>query len=226
MTDAALLTAEAVRFAYPEGRFVAHVPRFRLGRGERVACVGSSGAGKTTLLHLLTGVLRAESGRIELNGATLTDLDEEARRSLRIRTVGMVFQQFALLDYLCVLDNILLPYLVSEALDLDAAAQERARSLAEATGIGALLDRKPGQLSQGERQRVALCRALVTEPPLVLADEPTGNLDSTRTDAAMDLLFEVCARHDSTLLVVTHDTRLLERFDRVLQLEECMEVTR
>ena len=202
------------------------MPRCHLGRGERVACVGSSGAGKTTLLHLLTGVLRAQSGRIELNGEELTALGEEARRSLRIRTVGMVFQQFALLDYLCVLDNILLPYLVSEALELDAAARDRARSLAEATGIADLLDRKPDQVSQGERQRVALCRALVTEPPLVLADEPTGNLDATRTDAAMDLLFEVCARHDSTLLVVTHDTRLLKRFDRVLQLEECMEVTR
>ena len=226
MTGGDLLTAEAVRFAYPEGRFQAHVPRFHLERGERVACVGSSGAGKTTLLHLLTGVLRAQSGRIELNGEELTALGEEARRSLRIRTVGMVFQQFALLDYLCVLDNILLPYLVSEALELDAAARDRARSLAEATGIEDLLDRKPDQVSQGERQRVALCRALVTEPPLVLADEPTGNLDATRTDAAMDLLFEVCARHDSTLLVVTHDTRLLKRFDRLLQLEECMEVTR
>ncbi len=221
-----IVRLEEVSFAYPDGRFRARIPQFELRRGERVACIGASGAGKTTFLHLLTGVLSPRSGLVSLAGQDLSRVNEETRRALRITTVGMVFQQFALLDYLSVRDNILLPYLVSPALELNKSVRQRARELAHAMGIEAYLNRKPRQLSQGERQRIALCRSLITSPPLVLADEPTGNLDPERSEGALDLLFDVCDQNNSALLVVTHDATLLPRFGRVVAIDECMEVQR
>lgn len=214
------LCAEGLRFAYAEGDFRLEVERVELAAGEAVACVGASGSGKTTLVHLLTGVLSPTAGRVVLDGKELSSMSEQERRELRLESVGMVFQHFALLDYLSVLDNILLPYHVSSRLHLDSPARARARELAASVGIEDLLGRKPGSLSQGERQRVALCRALVTSPALVVADEPTGNLDPRRARSAVELLLSRCRDRGAALLVVTHDHGLLDLFDRTLAMDE------
>jgi len=211
---------EKIEFRYPgEGGFVLRVPSLRLERGERVACVGASGCGKTTLINLMAGVLVPDRGRVMLGDTALSGLAEGARRVERIRRIGMVFQEFELLEYLSARDNILLPYRLSGALPLDRAARERARALAEELGIGSLLGRRPARLSQGERQRVAVCRALVAGPELVIADEPTGNLDPANAEGVVDLLLETVGRTDAAMLVVTHNHGLLDRFDRVIRLD-------
>ena len=212
--------AEGLAFAYPGGDFHLSLEELAVHEGEAVACVGASGSGKTTLVGLLTGVLAPDRGRVELAGQELTALPDAGRRALRLARVGMVFQHFALLEYLRVLDNVLLPYRLSRRLALDDAARERARGLARRTGIEALLGRKPAALSHGERQRVALCRALVTRPALVVADEPTGNLDPHRAREAVDLLVAQTRERGAGLIAVTHDHSLLDRFDRVVRMEE------
>ena len=217
--DDVLIRLEELRFAYGSGDFVLDLPRLELLRGQHVACIGASGTGKTTLLHLIGGILVPRPGRIEVLGTEVSALRERARRRFRLSKIGMVFQRFELLEYLSALENVLLPYRMGVREGV-ADARPRARELARVTGIEPLLDRKPGRLSQGEQQRVALCRALVTRPPLLLCDEPTGNLDPKSAGAALDLLFEQANEHESTLIVVTHDHSLLSRFDRVLDMRE------
>jgi len=213
----AMLSLESVRFAHSDGGFQLSVDALTIARGERVACMGPSGSGKTTLVHLMTGILVPDEGSVCLAGQELSSLPDSDRRALRISRVGMVFQQFALLDHLTGLENILLPYHISPALTLESGARARARELALTMGIDHALSRRPQRLSQGERQRLAICRALVTQPGLVIADEPTGNLDPQATATTLDLLMDQVTRRGATLLVVTHDRALLPRFDRVLQ---------
>ena len=212
-----MIRVEDLDFAHPGG-FRLRVPRLAVDPGETVAVVGPSGTGKTTLLNLVAGILPSRSGRIEVAGEAVSAMPDRARRRLRARAVGFVFQDFALLDYLTARGNILYPYRIGAGLRLDRAARARAEALAGACGIAGLLDRRPGRLSQGERQRVALCRALVTEPGVVLADEPTGNLDPANKALILDLLFERTRAAGASLLAVTHDHELLSRFDRVVDL--------
>ena len=212
-----MIKIEDLAFGYGE-EFSLTVPALEVDTGERVACIGPSGTGKTTLINLMTGILRPDRGLVLLDGKDIGAMGEDARRQARIQTVGMVFQQFELLEYLNALENILLPYHLNPALTLDAAAQSRARSIAEHMGITRILKRKPANLSQGERQRVAISRALVTEPALLIADEPTGNLDPENSNTILDLLFAQCDERGATLLVVTHDHDLLPRFDRIIDM--------
>jgi len=220
MDDDPLVLLEEVLFSFENSEFSLEVPRLALARRESVACIGASGTGKTTLVQIMAGILPPQKGRVRLAGAWLTDLPEARRRAHRIRTVGLVFQEFELLDYLSGLDNILLPYHLSKDLSLDREARERALDLASAMGISHVLKRRPDRLSQGERQRLAICRALVTKPLLVLADEPTGNLDPRSTERTLDLLFQETEKQAATLLMVTHDHRLLSRFERVVDVEQ------
>lgn len=208
-----------VHFSYDGSPFDLSIGDLSIARGERVACVGPSGCGKTTLIGLMTGILVPGRGHVALGDEPLAEQSDAERRAIRIRRVGLVFQEFALLDYLTGLENILLAYHVSPALTLDDAALARARALASALGIEHMLRRRPGRLSQGERQRVAIARSLVTEPELVVCDEPTGNLDPAMTDTTLSLLFEQVTARNATLLVVTHDHALLDRFDRVIDME-------
>ena len=208
-----------LHFRYGDAGFALCIDELRVAAGESVALVGPSGSGKTTLLHLVAGILMPNAGRVLVDGEELGSLDTAARRAFRVRRIGLVFQEFELLEYLSVLDNVLLPYRIHPALSLDDAARDRARSLAERLGIGDKLGRLPTSLSQGERQRAAVCRALVTGPPLLLADEPTGNLDPANKERVLDALFELAAESGATILTVTHDHELLQRFGSVVDLK-------
>lgn len=211
-----MIAVENLRFRYPG--FGLHIPEFRVESGEKIAIIGPSGAGKTTLLKLVAGILRAESGHLQVDGEDLRALNEAARRDFRARRVGFVFQELELLDYLDLCDNIVHAYRVNPSLRLDRAVRERARQLAEAVGLGAKLKRMPAELSQGERQRAAVCRALLPGPGLILADEATGNLDPANKVRILDLLFRAAERQGASLLAVTHDHELLPRFDRVVDI--------
>jgi putative ABC transport system ATP-binding protein len=209
-----------VRFEYTLGRFSLLVPELRISSGTKVAAIGPSGSGKTTLLNLVSGIERPTAGEIETASVRVDRLSPGARRSFRITHLGFVFQDFLLLEYLDVLQNILYPYRLHRDLELDQEAHARARRLAADLGIERLLQRRPGELSQGERQRVAIARALVTAPKLVLADEPTGNLDPTTKQQVLELLFEQCDAHSMTLLMVTHDHGMLDRFEQVIDVSD------
>ena len=212
-----MIAVDALRFAYQPGGFTLRVPALHIAAGEHVACIGPSGSGKTTLLQLLAGIETPAEGSVRVDGVDLGALDDAARRAFRLSRIGLLFQELELLDYLSARDNVLLPFhLGAGVLDVDQRAS--AASLAAAVGIDALLDRRPQHLSQGERQRVALCRALVTAPSLLLCDEPTGNLDPTTAGTVLDLIFREARARDTTLVLVTHDHSVLPRFDRVLDL--------
>lgn len=220
MSSAATATATGARvqvedlaFGYSDDPFRLRIPEFELAPGEAVALIGPSGSGKSTLLSLLCGILLPARGSVALDGVRWTTLSEAERRARRIGSVGLVFQEFELFDPLTVTENVLLPYHVNPALELNESARDRAHELMQRLGIDALAAKRPRSLSQGERQRVALCRGLVARPGLILADEPTGNLDPESAEAALELLFHARAE-GATLVVVTHDHGLLPRFDR------------
>ena len=215
-----MIAIEDLRFRYSEGEFALHVPELSVEQGEKVAVIGPSGSGKTTLLNLIAGIRTPQSGKVETQGTDVGALDDAARRDFRIRQIGLVFQEFELLEYLNVLDNILLPFRINRSLDLDKAVRDRAKALAVEVGIGGYLNRYVDHLSQGERQRVSVCRALLAEPPLILADEPTGNLDPTNKGKVLDILFDYVDRNDATLVTVTHDHDLLPRFERVIDFKQ------
>ena len=222
MNRAEVNTAERVvavsnlEFRYPEGEFRLVIPSLEIGRGATAALIGPSGCGKTTLLNLIAGIAVPQTGRIETSGVDVSGLPDSARRDFRIANIGLVFQEFELLEYLTVLDNILLSYRINPSLRLDRSVRERAEGLARRVGIEEHLSRPPDQLSHGERQRVAVCRAVLTDPALLLADEPTGNLDPANKGRVMDILFDYARDSDTTLITVTHDHELLSRFERTI----------
>jgi ABC-type lipoprotein export system ATPase subunit len=209
-----------LEFSYREGDFALRVTDLRIDSGETVAVIGPSGSGKTTLLNLIAGIALPHAGSVTTNGVEIAALDDTARRAFRIANIGLVFQEFELLEYLSVLDNILLPYRFTPALRLDRTVRERAEGLAGQVGIADKLGRLVNRLSHGERQRVAVCRALLTQPALLLADEPTGNLDPANRDLVLDFLFDYSRSTGATLATVTHDHELLERFARVIDVKE------
>ena len=222
MTDRSpsLITIEGLKFHYPEGDFFLHIPKLEIDAGAKVAVIGPSGCGKTTLINLLAGIVPAFAGHVTVKGVTLDRLDDSERRRFRIANIGFVFQDFALLDYLTILDNILHPYRINGALSLTAQVRERAAHLAATMGIADKLNRHIHHLSQGEKQRAAICRALVTGPPLILADEPTGNLDPANKSHILQHLFHHVEVTGATLLAVTHDHGLLGQFDRVVNFQD------
>ncbi len=205
-----------LQFSYGEGDFTLQVPELAVARGETVAIVGPSGSGKTTLLNLIAGNAIPRSGQVSTNGQEVSDLHDAARRDFRIANIGLVFQEFELLEYLNVFDNIILPYRINRTLALDGDVRQRAAGLAQQVGIGDKLHRYANHLSQGEKQRVAVVRALVVRPPLLLADEPTGNLDPVNKERVLDILFEYADDNAATLITVTHDHDILHRFQRVI----------
>ena len=183
-----------------------------------MALVGPSGAGKTTLLKLIAGILEPKSGMLTLAGTALRDQSASARREMRLRRMGVVFQEFALLDYLTVGENLLLPVMLGDFAEM--THRMKARTLVDRLEVGDYWEKRSSELSQGERQRVAIARALVHDPILILADEPTASLDSRRKDIAATLMLEDAKVRGAALIMVTHDPELLPRFDRVVNLED------
>lgn len=215
-----MIEVQDLKFFYQQGSFRLEVPALDIFPAEKVAIMGPSGAGKTTLLHLLAGILVPRSGSIRMKELDLAQLPDEDRRDFRAVSLGLVFQEFELLEYLNLLDNILLPYRISPLLELDENAVNRARDLARAVGLTNKLNRYPHHLSQGERQRIAVCRALVTQPAILFGDEPTGNLDPKNRDLIMEILFGYSSKNGAPLIVVTHDHDLLPRFNRIINIQE------
>lgn len=206
MSDGALTFENAViRLGRAGDAFTFEAPALTLSPGELRVCVGPSGSGKTTLVRLGAGILVPDRGAVIALGTPLHTLDDHARRGWRAAHVGLVFQDFALLAHLSGLENILLPYLINVRSRIDRDTRNRARELAESLEIGHTLARQPARLSHGERQRLAICRALITSPGLLLLDEPTASLDERRSTLVLDRIDLERRERGAGVLITTHD---------------------
>jgi ABC-type lipoprotein export system ATPase subunit len=214
-----LISARGLRKSYELGRRSLEVLSsvdLTVQRGEFLALCGASGSGKSTLLHLLGGLDTPNAGEIHFDGRRLDSLSNSAMATFRNRSVGFIFQSYHLLPELDALENVCLPARMARISVEDCTA--RARTLLERVGLKERIDHKPYELSGGEQQRVAIARALINEPALILADEPTGNLDSHSGDGIIDLLCEIQRERQATLIIATHDAKVARRAPRVIQL--------
>jgi lipoprotein-releasing system ATP-binding protein len=195
----------------------------RLSKGVVAAITGKSGAGKSTLLHIIGSLDRPSAGKVSLNGVEVSGMSDQVASTFRNKTVGFIFQMNNLLPEFSALENVMLPGLIAghEKREL----RERANKILKSVGLGHRLSHRPGELSGGEQQRVAISRALVMNPPLLLADEPTGNLDRKTSLAVQDLLLQLCADHHITMLLVTHDPELAKRLPHQVVMEDGLVVS-
>ncbi len=219
-----MININSLALSYGADGFKLSIPKMRINEGEKVAIIGGSGSGKTSLLKLISGIIQPQKGDISIDNITINQLSDAQRREYRITNIGFIFQDFELLEYLNVQDNILHLYRITHALRLDAQVKARAIGLAQELGIEGKMKRLTDTLSQGEKQRVAICRAMLTEPKLILADEATGNLDPRNKLKILDTLFRGADKNKATLVAVTHDHELLDRFDRVIDFTQFSDV--
>lgn len=216
-TEIAVLQDVGKIVATPEGNLIIlKAVSLRIKHGETIAITGASGSGKSTLLGLMAGLDLPTEGKIHLFGKDLTQLSEDSRARLRSGKVGFVFQSFQLIPHLDALENVMLPL----ELEGHTNAKAQAKALLARVGLGDRLNHFPTQLSGGEQQRVAIARAFSTDPEILFADEPTGNLDALRATSIADLLFDLNAQNQTTLILVTHDMRLASRCQRQIVLEQ------
>lgn len=215
-----ILQIEDLKFWYTGKGFQLEISNLKINKGSKVAILGKSGSGKTTLAHLISGILKPQSGLIRFMGQNISNLSDGERRAYRIKNIGFIFQEFELIEYLSVLDNLILPYKLNKSLSLNEETINRVKAIAGRIEIENKLHKYPNQLSGGERQRLATARALITSPSLVIADEPTGNLDTQTANKVLNEIINQSSKSNSTLLMITHDPRLLESFDQVIDLNK------
>jgi len=215
-----ILQISDLHFQYPASDFKIEVSDIKITQGSKIAISGKSGSGKTTLIHLISGILKPQSGEILFFDESITDMNDNDIRKHRISNIGFIFQEFELLDYLNVMDNLVLPYKINKSLSLDEEIKEKAKEIANRIGIGNKLDQHPKQLSGGERQRLAIARALITSPPLIIADEPTGNLDDKTSNIVMDEITDQVSYTNSTLIMISHNNELISSFDEIIDIQE------
>ncbi|KAB7614275.1 ABC transporter ATP-binding protein [Amylibacter sp. SFDW26] len=227
--EASILKLKDVRYSWP-GRFSfgLTVPEFDLTSGETVLLLGESGSGKSTLLSLICGTVSAQFGMVSVSGTDIASLSAGERDRFRAEQIGLIFQQFNLLPYASVLDNILLPLdFAPERRSRVNTPKEEAKQLCQDLGLPRdVIDARAGTLSVGQQQRVATARALIGQPPLIIADEPTSALDAATQTTFLKLLFAQSKAHSTTLLMVSHDARLADQFDRVVQMSDISQVER
>lgn len=227
--DTSVLELYDVRYRWPgRASFALDVPDLRLGANETVLLLGQSGSGKSTLLSLICGTIAPNSGRVFVNGVDLADLSKGQRDRFRGEQIGLIFQQFNLLPFATVMDNILLPLRFAPKRKARVAEPEgAAQTLCRELGLpDDVLTHRAGTLSVGQQQRVAAARALIGTPPLIIADEPTSALDASTQSAFLELLFRQTRASGSTLLMVSHDARLADHFDRVVQMADIIKTNR
>ena len=217
----AILTGNNITKTYQDGKTTTNVLNhldISINSGERIAIVGTSGSGKSTLLHILGGLDVPTSGEVWLHGQRINDLNETQRGELRNQHLGFIYQFHHLLAEFTAIENVAMPLLMRKSVPI-AVARQQSIEVLEKVGWGHRLTHRPGELSGGERQRVAIARALVTKPSLILADEPTGNLDYANAQAVFEILSELQKDFDTALLMVTHDRQLAQLADKQLALQ-------
>ena len=187
---------------------------FHVEEGQRVAIMGKSGSGKSTLLSLISGIIKPDDGDISLNSISYKDLQESELNDFRATNIGFIFQNFHLVSYLNALENVMIPAKVCNT----HKPKEKAIELLKSVGLGHRLEHLPSQLSGGEKQRVAIARALIHNPKIILADEPSGNLDEETGNAVMDILFELIKKNNTTLILVTHSKDVANRCEKTYEL--------
>jgi putative ABC transport system ATP-binding protein len=228
VADAGMIVVSELRKSLRTGGTTVDILRgidFTVGRGEFVAIMGASGSGKSTLLGLLAGLDNPTSGSVALNGTVISNLPEDQLAQLRGKTIGFVFQSYQLIPTLTALENVLLPYELNDDAGGWKAGVERARALLDSVGLSGRVDHYPVQLSGGEQQRVALARAFILRPPIVLADEPTGNLDTVNGEHILELLLQLNRVEGTTLVLVTHDPALAAHAGRRITLRDGLVVS-
>lgn len=208
-----MLALKSLKKAYHQGSQSIEIfenLNFHVARGERVAIMGKSGSGKSTLLSLISGIIKPDEGEIFLNDTAYKDLKESALNDFRATNIGFIFQNFHLVSYLNALENVMLPAKVCKV----SNPKEKAIELLKSVGLGHRLDHLPSELSGGEKQRVAIARSLIHNPKIILADEPSGNLDEETGNAVMDILFELIKKNNTTLILVTHSQEVAKRCEK------------
>ncbi|MEP0133440.1 MAG: ABC transporter ATP-binding protein [Eudoraea sp.] len=220
-----MIQLKKIQFRYPESDFELFISDLTFPESSKTAVIGPSGFGKTTMLNLIAGILLPDKGEVIVNNAILNSQSDKERRNYRIQNIGFIFQDFRLVPYLSVLDNILLPFRINSIIKPDADASSRAKHISEDLNIGKLIKKYPAKLSHGEKQRVAIARALINKPKVLLADEPTGNLDPVNKLNIKDILFDVVGKYNTTLITVTHDHEMLDGFDNVIDFKNFKKVT-
>ena len=220
-----MISIDQLTFTYGDGTFRLRIPQLNLETGRSAVIVGPSGSGKTTLLNLIAGILPGSGGEIRVGDTDVHRLNDNERRLFRLKHVGQVFQDFQLIDYLNVLDNVLLPCRIHPLVTVTKTLRERASVLLQSVEMSNFERRSVTHLSQGERQRVAICRALLLSPQVVLADEPTGNLDPVNAARIVRLLRTETNRSGATLIMVTHDHSLLPQFDQIIPFDQFLDRT-
>ncbi len=219
-----MISLENIYFRYQNSDFKLDIDHLTFEKGSKTAIIGTSGFGKTTMLNLIAGILLPEKGKITIENNEINVLPDSTRRNFRIQHIGFIFQDFKLIPYLNVLDNILLPYHINNIIKISKETLSDIHEIVEEVGIADKLKKKPSELSQGEKQRVAICRALVQKPSIILADEPTGNLDPVNKSNIMKVLFAAVEKNNSTLITVTHDHEMLSGFENVVDFKNFQSV--